>query len=166
MFWTDSLFGWQKNSLTRRLKFVCWCLWCVSSLHVQSWQLHSVQLLLHHVRHPQKVWKLCLRVLSTEGKKNTISVRKGYFLTSEAGGHGNQPLLKWLKCNLVCLGWTFLNVIIHNVIWSGVWRVFTLVSGKNSKKNVWSFQILVLCVIMGVGILSVKTFWTFVTVHQ
>ncbi len=130
----DRLSVWvAENSLTRRLKCVCWC--HVSSLHVQSWQLHSVQLLLHHVHHPQKVWKLCLRVLSTE-EKNTISVGKGYCLTSEAGGHGNQPLI---KCNFVCLCWTFINVITlsSELVFEGYLLLFQV---KIVKKKIMKFS--------------------------
>lgn len=50
------------------------------------------------------------RVLSRE-KQITRSLREKICLASAAGGHGNLPLIKCWKCNFVCLGWTFLNVI-------------------------------------------------------
>lgn len=92
-------------------------------------------------------------------KKKTISAGKGYF--SEAGGHGNQSLIKWLKCYFVSLGWTFLNVITlmsSELVFEGYLLFFQV-------KIVQSFLVLVLCVSMGVCIFSVKTFWTFITVH-
>ncbi len=137
------------NPLTRRLKCVCWCLCCVSSSHVQS-QLHSVQLLLHRVHHPQRAWKLCLRVLSTEGRKKNSICGKMIFFNFWSRWHGNQPLIKWLKCNFVCLGWTF--------FWSFmVFEDYSLLF----QVKILKFPVLVLCVSMEVCIFSVETVYRY-----
>ncbi len=147
MFWTDSVWvatlwpaGWN----------VCAGVCAVCPHHMSSLSFTLLNfcftVLITH-REPEN---FVSEYFPLREEKKTVSVGKGYFLTSEAGGHGNQPLIKWLKCNFLCLGWTFFWTFMVFEDYSLLFQV-----------KILKFPVLVLCVNMEVCIFSVETVYRY-----